>query len=1147
MYASRPWRIRGLADVPVVIDAHSDGMSETVSLPVLVRPLRWGEPSMGEGNFVLPTGTVTLVLGDVEGSTRAWEADPKAMEQDLAALNAMVDEMVGRHDGVRPVEQGEGDSFVAAFARARDAVACALAIQREMADSPLRLRIGIHAGDVVRRDEGNYAGPAINRAARIRDTAHGGQTVLSQAAAELAVDSLPDDASVRDLGMHRLPDLSRPERIFQLCHPDLPAEFPTLRSLDARLHNLPVERTTFIGRRDEMAEVKRLVADELLVTLTGSGGCGKTRLAVQVAAEVLDDYPEGVWLADLAAVADPNAVPTQVGQIFALKEGPGMTPTDALVAYLGGKQALLIVDNCEHVLGAAAALADRLASSCPSLHLLATSRQPLDLPGEVAWRVPSLAVPLEDDRGDRGPAGITGVAACEAVRLFVDRAGRARPGFALTDVNSSSVAEVCRRLDGIPLAIELAAARIRVFTPAQIAAGLDRRFQLLTGASRTALPRQQTLEASVAWSHDLLTDLEQAVFRRLSVFAGSFDYEAAVAVCDEPPIAGHQVLDLLSLLVDKSLVLVDDSGEQARYRLLETVRDYAGGRLIRSDEESATRTRHRDHYLAFAEEAEGHLESDGQTEWLAMVAADYSNIRAALAWSQHGGDRESFARMAGALPYFWYAHGPINEGAQWLDAALARRDEVTRDLAAKVLAARSLLAMVSFDTAAAATLAEDALTIARDLDDDRLEARSLYALGFAEMLDGKPTQFLEDALAKARLVGDRPVVVGALQGLGIAQMWQDPSKARSYLEEAERAAIEIGNWVAVNNTRGNLAAVMWYLGDLDGAETLCQQVLERAAETGDHNNTAMVLCYQAFIYAEAGRSAEALDTAERAQGAAGTAGVNLFDTHVAVARSMVALSGGDQPLALALGQDALTAAHIPAARIYALPVLVEAELAGDMTIEASGHVNELLNMARAAGWGFHLAWALNLTARLRRIQGDPVAALMIGHEALGAALAVSARCRLVDALETLAGIDADVDSERGARLLGAADTLRLETGYRLGDPRRDDDLDALRAALGDDAFQAAYDEGGSLSLDEAIAYARRGRGERRRPDAGWSSLTPAEIGVAELVGDGLSNADIGRRLLCSARTVQAHLTHIYAKLGITNRAELAMETTRQQS
>jgi predicted ATPase/class 3 adenylate cyclase/DNA-binding CsgD family transcriptional regulator len=1103
---------------------------------------------MGEGSFVLPTGTVTLVLGDVEGSTRAWEADPKAMTEDLAALNAVVDETVGRHDGVRPVEQGEGDSFVAAFARARDAVACALAIQRDLADSPLKLRIGVHAGDVTRRDECNYAGPAINRAARIRNTAHGGQTVLSQAAAELAIDSLPGGAELRDLGAHRLQDLSRPERIFQLCHPDLATEFPALRSLDARSHNLPVQRTRFIGRQTEMDAVIRLLAEEPLVTLVGSGGCGKTRLAMQVAAEVLDAYPDGVWLADLAAVSDPDAIPTQVGQIFALKQGPGMTATDAVAAYLANKHALLILDNCEHILAAAALLADRLGSSCPSLRIMATSRQPLDLPGEVAWRVPSLAVPDHHDQVDTGPAAIAGLAACEAVQLFVDRASRARPGFALTDANSSAVADICRRLDGIPLAIELAAARVRVFTPAQIAAGLDQRFELLTGAPRTALPRQQTLEASVDWSHDLLTDVEQTVFRRLSVFAGDFDYEAAVSVCAAGGIEAHQVLDLLSLLVDKSLVQVDDTGSEARYRLLETIRYYALTHLAAMAEDVDTRARHRDHYLALAEAAEGHLEASGQTEWIARISADYSNLRAALTYCRGQHQPEALARIAAALPYYWYAHGPISEGTEWLDAAVAAPDQMTAALAAKVLVARSLLAVVSFDTGTAAAMAEAGLALAREIGDDKLEARLQCCLGLTALFDGQSAEILDDAVSLARRVDDRPTEVMALQALGIAYMFVDPSKARSYLEEAAHVAQEIGNWVAVNNALGNLAAVLWYLGDLDGAATLCKRVLEQAAETGDQNNTAMVLTYQAFVYAETDQGADALGAADRAEAAAKAAGVKLFDTHVAVARSQVALSAGDERLAVALGRDALAAAAIPASRMYALPVLVEAELAAGMTAEASGHLEELLAMARAASYGFPLAWASILHSRLKRLQGDHVAALAIGYDALDAVESVSARCRLVDVFETIAGIECDLHIPReSARLLGAAEMLRLETGYRRGRARRDVDLDVVRTVLGNDAFEADFDEGRSLSLDEAIAYARRRRGERGRPSRGWDSLTPAEVRVAELVKDGLSNPDIGKRLLCSARTVQAHLTHIYAKLGVSSRTELAREVARQPS
>ena len=382
--------------------AETVGVSENLPVAVLSRPLKWGELPVGEGDFLLPTGTVTLLLADVDGSARRWEADPEGVGRAIARLNEIVDEQVGRHDGVRPVEQRLGDSFVAAFARARDAVACGLAIQQALAGEPVAVRMGVHTGDVQRRDEGNYTGRAIDRAARIRTLAHGGQTVMSQTTRELVVDALPENAGLSDLGSHQLSDLSRPEHIYQLCHPDLPAVFPPLRSLDARGHNLPVQRTSFVGRIREMAAVKALIADNMLVTLTGAGGCGKSRLAVHAGAELIDTQPDGVWFADLAPVANPDMVAAQVASIFALKAGPSVTPTDGLAAYLGTRTTVLILDNCEHVLDAAAALADTLLARCPCLRVLATSRQPLVLEGELTWRVPSLTVPEDAPADPRG-------------------------------------------------------------------------------------------------------------------------------------------------------------------------------------------------------------------------------------------------------------------------------------------------------------------------------------------------------------------------------------------------------------------------------------------------------------------------------------------------------------------------------------------------------------------------------------------------------------------------------------------------------------------------------------------------------------------------------------------------------------------------
>jgi predicted ATPase/class 3 adenylate cyclase/DNA-binding CsgD family transcriptional regulator len=1100
---------------------------------------------MGEGNFVLPTGTVTLVLGDVEGSTRAWESDAQAMTKDLAAINAVIDEAVGRYDGVRPVEQGEGDSFVAAFARARDAVACALVIQKAIADHPLHLRIGVHAGDVLRRDEGNYAGPAVNRAARIRNAAHGGQTVLSQAAAELTADSLPEDCVLVDLGSHRLKDLSRPERIFQLYHPDLNNEFPPLRSLDIRSHNLPVQRTSLVGRGAEMAEVKDLLREASLVTLVGSGGCGKTRLAVQVAAEVLDDYPDGAWLADLAAVSEPGAVATQVASVFALKEGPGMTAADALATYLGQKRALLILDNCEHVLEAVAAVADRLASDCPVLTLLATSRQPLDLPGEIAWRVPSLAVPEPHDLADAGPAGIAGVNEYEAVQLFVDRASRTRPGFALTEANASAVAAICRRLDGIPLAIELAAARIRVFTPAQIAEGLDRRFQLLTGAPRTALPRQQTLEASVDWSYDLLTEVERVVFRRLSVFAGSFDYPAARAVCGLEPIQPHQVLDLLTLLVDKSLVFVDDSGEQARYRLLETVRDYGGTRLAQTEEDAAVHAAHRDHYLAFAEEAEPHLEGPGQSEWIRRVATDYANLRAALTWSRDQDDAEELLRTAAALAFFWFTRGPYEEGVAWLETAATVEVLDLRVYRAKVLFGMSSLAQRDFDYPTITTTAEEGLRLAREIGDDRLVARLTYALGMGQVLAGQSVELLEEGVVLARKVGDPLALSCALLALGIGQMLADPTQARTYLEEAARAAEDYGNHYFACAALGNLGYALWYQGQLHEAKNLLTQVMDGADLVGDPSVLAMSHYYLASVLTELDDPDEARRWIDRLGTVAREAGLRLWDVYQPVAEGWNALAGGDQGAAIDRMRQGVAVAFNGVTRAGTLPFLIEGLLVAGMRDEAEPLMEELIALGETAGWGYWLAWGLLLKARAARLGEDPSSALAVGHEALTAAAAISARGRIVDALEHLAGVAFDLDRpEEAARLFGAAEAQRDLSGYARCVTRRDAEIEALRLAGDHEAFEQAYNEGRALSLDDAVTYARRNRGERKRPAAGWASLTPAEVRVAGLVKDGLSNGEIGRRLMCSPRTVQAHLTHIYNKLGLSSRAELAAETTR---
>jgi predicted ATPase/class 3 adenylate cyclase/DNA-binding CsgD family transcriptional regulator len=1089
---------------------------------------------VGEGQSLLPGGTVTLLLADVEGSTRQWENDPEGMGTAIAHMNQVVDEAVGRCGGVRPVEQGEGDSFVAAFARARDAVASALAVQRALVGARLTLRMGLHTGDVQRRDEGNYMGATIIRAARIRNLAHGGQAVLSQTTHDLVVDALPDEATMLDLGVHRLKDLSRPERLYQLCVPDLASEFPPLRSLDARRHNLPVQRTTLIGRREEMDTVAQLVKDNPLVTLTGSGGCGKTRLAIHSGAELVDGYPDGVWFADLAAVADPGAVPAQVASVFALKEGPGMSPTEALAAYLGQRRAVLIVDNCEHVVDAVATLADALLGSCPDLQILATSRQPLGVHGEVAWRVPSL--PVTDDR----PAGIAGVSACEAVQLFAERAGRARPGFTLTERNALAVAEICRRLDGIPLAIELAAARVRVLTPAEIADGLGQRFQLLTGGIRTGRPRQQTLEASVDWSHHLLTGPEQAVFRRLAVFAGSFSFDAAQVVCAAGGIEPYQVLDLLTLLIDKSLAQVDDDQEnETRYRLLETIREYGSARLIAAGEDTNARTRHRDHYLELAERAEPHLEGPGQTEWMHRVAQDYPNMRAALAWSRDQMDAESLTRQAGALALFWYFHGPNQEGEAWLDDAL-NGQELPALLRVKALSGRGLLAAGNFDAGTLLAQSEEGLALARQIGDPSLQSRMMVGLGFAATLFGQPAEVLNEALALADEADDRLAMVFALMSLGVANIMKSPPSARSYFEEAARIAQEAGNEAAARIALSDVGWGMRWQGDLLQAKPFLERAVESAREAGDRMTLAQSLFYLAAVLVETDERAEALETTRLLEATVLEAGLRLWECTAPLVHSQVILVCGDPVEAVRHARDAVARAYVPQMRASALPPLIEAELAAGMFVDAGGHVDELVALSEAAGFRYYLGYGLVCKARLSRVVGDLVTAETVAHLALSTAADVSAQGRIVDALEVLAGVASDMDSyEEAARLLGAAAGIRESTGYARCVSEREADLASIRKAIGAERFESTIEQGHSLSIDGAVAYARRGRGERKRPSTGWASLSPAEIQVVDLVRQGLSNPQIGQRLLCSPRTVQAHLAHVFAKLGVTSRAELA--------
>ncbi len=600
----------------------------------------------------LHAGTVTFLFTDIEGSTKLWEQNPEAMRTALARHDAILRQAVETSGG--QIIKTTGDGVHAGFSTVLDAVSAAVSAQRQLqallGELQLKVRMGVSTGESELR-EGDYFGTAVNRAARLMSVAHGGQILISSAAMELVRDQLRDGIALRDLGERRLKDLSRPEHIYQLCHPSLPDEFPALTTLDSFPNNLPIQLTSFIGREVEIAEIQGLLNTSRLVTLTGSGGTGKTRLSQEVGAQLLADFPHGVWLVELAPLSDPAQVIPALAQVFGLQEVASNPLANLVTDHLRAKKLLLLLDNCEHLIETCALLADQLLHQCAGLKILASSREGLGIAGEAAYRIPSLASE-------------------EAKRLFVERAQAANARFSETEANASSIAHICRRLDGIPLAIELAAARARLLSPDQIAARLDDRFRLLIGGSRTALPRQQTLRAMIDWSYDLLPEEERRLLRMASVFAGGWTLEALEAVA-----GGANTLELLEQLVNKSLVVTEELGSTMRYALLETIRQYVREKLLDSgvEEVKQVRLRHLDFYVRLTEASIPRLTGPEMIECLDELELEQDNLRAAVDWATEN-DPLSALRFAELLPSFWGRRLSATEGYTWVRTALARAE-----------------------------------------------------------------------------------------------------------------------------------------------------------------------------------------------------------------------------------------------------------------------------------------------------------------------------------------------------------------------------------------------------------------------------------------------------------------------------------------
>ncbi|WP_235192590.1 helix-turn-helix transcriptional regulator [Mycobacterium asiaticum] len=1088
-------------------------------------PLDWSELGVSE----LPTGTVTLLLADIEGSTALWQNHPAEMTEAVARLDATLAQLVDGHHGVRPVEQGEGDSFVVAFARASDAACCALALQRAPL-APLRLRIGLHTGEIQLRDGANYMGPTINRAARVRDLAHGGQTVLTAATEQVVVDHLPDGAWLTELGTHQLRGLNRPERIVQLCHPDLRVEFPPLRSSDSvAAQPLPISLTSFVGRSAEITELTRLVNEHRLVTLTGAGGVGKTRLAVELATLLNKGVAGPIHYVDLVPINDAALVEGAVAQAMGLPNQPGRSVVDTLAARIADGPTLIVLDNCEHVREAVTALVDSLLGRCPALRILATSREPLRTAAEVNWQVPSLAV------------------VDEAVALFTDRARHVRPEFTITESNIDAVTEICRRLDGMPLAIELAAARMRALSTADIRDSLQDRFQLLTGGAHTAVRRQQTLRASVDWSHSMLTEAERVLFRRLAVFAGGFDLDAAVSVCGGEGVQRYQVLDQLSLLVDKSLVQADNIADRARYRMLETIREYGLERLDESGEAAAVRRRHRDHYAVLATALDTPTRNDFRDR-VARVEADLDNVRAAFAHCCDNGECEQALRLASSLQPLWQGRGRLREGLRWFDSVLNRADFDPAVIDA-VIHARAIADKAVLDSYTAATdslgQVHRALETARELGDPTLLARTLTACGCIANLDfDSAAGYFAEAIDLVRTIGDdwRLSQILARQAY-LAAMAGDPVAADELGREGAEVAGALGDWLNEHWCRWSVGMSQMFRADLDGAIDTFRNVLADCETDGNMLGNMLCLISMGCALVYRGDVAAARDAGHAAM-ATGAQLDAMLELAAATVVAIAAVADGDAEAASAISAKIWDHPGVHRGTVAAPAVALGAHVDGDL-VKAQQLADEAV--ATLAGW--HQMLALSVRAHIAADRGDSEQARRDALRALTMAADNHAYLSVPADLEVLARLAVDGDNHReAARLLGAADAQRArvrELRYPVYEPAYASAVDACRKQLQDKGFQEAYNDGAALSVDDAIGYALRRRGERKRPATGWASLTPTELDVARLVSEGLANKDIAERMFISPRTVQAHLTHMYTKLGFTSRLQLARETARR--
>jgi len=916
---------------------------------------------------------------------------------------------------------------------------------------------------------------------------------------------------------------------------------------------LPVGVAAFVGREHERAKVADLVADARVVTLTGSGGCGKTRLAVEVVGDVASGFSDGACWVDLQGVSDPGLVAPALGGAVEVHERPGQALTDTLAEQLDGRHLLVVLDNCEHLVEACAELVGALSSACPQLHVLATSRVPLVVEGEATFEVAGLPVP------DPDASSASTVAAADAARLFEVRARQVAADFRISADNASDVAEICRRLDGIPLAIELAAARVRVLAPAQIAAGLSDRFGLLTGGVRGAPARQRTLEASLDWSYDLLDDVQRLALARLSVFAGSFELDAAEAVVAGEGIDGDDVLDLVAGLVEQSLVQVAQRQGRARYRLLETIRVYARQRLSELDDPDRVRGRHLAFHVELAGRAQAGLTGGEPGSWVARLVADLDDLRAAMDWAVEVRDLRALVGITEPIVRFWFDRGLSGEVHRRLhDAAAA--PGVPAEERVRGLMAAAALALAGSEPASAYRSASQAVDAAHADDVGGALALGLGQRALSGVLSGLSTSEqveadVEQAVQRAQRCEDASTRAYVLAFAGAALLHSRSIDAGYRLFEQ---AVEVceANDLTFQLPAAHAGPVVWWVwsGRLDQTRRHARRAVELSRQVGRPVWEAVGLTglgAAAVLEGDHGRAQEWLSEAQVVLRSRALEG-SLYGMWVRHWLALAAYASGDLEAARAMAAEIVRIGRSGGSRWD--------ESVGEWLLGALAHGQQRYEDARAQ---FQASRALSTDPRLpwplgRSLLGlaelaeedeDLEEAWELAHDGLEDLDHYGDRVGAAAALETIAALALALgEPERSLRLLAASQRFHADTGiarFPVQADRFDRARTAAQAALEPTDATACWDAGGELSLADAVAYARRGRGERQRPRIGWASLTPVERDVVRLVAEGHTNAEIGHRLFISVNTVKKYLSHVYAKVDVDGRADLAAQVARR--